>query len=280
MSIGSHRVVTINLPHIAYQSKTHDEYLKNLTYNVELAQDLLDAHRKLIIKEIEEKKLPLYTYGYMSLQKQYSTIGFIGMNEAVEQMGMDIIKEDGTNFAKEILKTINALNEKRTAADHNIRNIEQVPGESAAVDFAKIDKILYPKQCKYDLYANQFIPLWTNVDLTERARLQGIFDSSCNGGAICHINIDSEITHQQMEDLIKYVCKTGTVYWAINIALTRCKTCNKLFIGKFDKSPCHHSDVERYLRVVGFITPVSSWIPERRKEYDKRQFYAGKTVAK
>ena len=273
VQIGSHRVVTINLPRISYISQDKEDYLKILENHVSIAQDLLDIHRGIIADHIERGKLPLYTYGFMNLTKQYSTIGFIGLNEAVEQMGCDIQNDNGLEFARQIISKMNSMNIKRTKEDGNIRNVEQIPGESAAVDLAKIDSILYPEKCEYSMYANQFIPLWKTVDVTERVRLQGNFDESCDGGSICHVNVDSELTKDQMCELIKYVCKQGVIYWAINMSQCRCKTCNKLYIGRFEKSPCHNAEVEKFLRVVGFLTPVSSWLPERRSEYKRRQFY-------
>ena len=279
VQIGSHRVVTINLPRISYISSSKDEYIKILESYVSTAQDILDTHREIVADNIERGKLPLYTYGFMNLKKQYSTVGFIGLNEAIEQMGGNIQNDGGLEFAKQIIDKINAMNQKRTKEDGNIRNCEQIPGESAAVDLAKIDKILYPDKCEYKLYANQFIPLWINVDVTERIRLQAVFDSKCDGGSIMHANIDSELTKDQMYDLIKYTCKQGVIYWAVNMAQCRCKTCGKLFIGKFDKSPCHNADVDAYLRVVGFLTKIDGWLPERREEYGRRQFYTKQSFA-
>lgn len=278
VQIGSHRVVTVNLPRIGYVAKDKEDYVRILESSVSVAQDILDTHRSIVADNIERGKLPLYTYGFMNLAKQYSTIGFIGLNEAVQLMGEDIEKDDGLAFAKVIIAKINAMNAKRTKVDGNIRNVEQIPGESAAVDLAKIDAILYPDKCDYKMYANQFIPLWKTVDMTQRSRLQGQFDSDCDGGSILHVNVDNELTKDQMFQLIKYVCKQGVIYWACNMAQCRCKSCGKLFIGKFDKSPCHDAEVERYLRVVGFLTPVSSWVPERREEYHLRQMYSPNQV--
>jgi anaerobic ribonucleoside-triphosphate reductase len=73
--------------------------------------------------------------------------------------------------------------------------------------------------------------------------------------------------------LITGAAKQGCIYFAVNIAQCRCTSCGKLFIGKFDKSPCHDANVIHFLRVVGFLTPVENWIPERRTEYKIRQFY-------
>jgi len=79
-----------------------------------------------------------------------------------------------------------------------------------------------------------------------------------------------------MKILITGAAKQGVIYFAVNIAQCRCTNCHKLFIGKFEKSPCHDAPVIHYLRVVGFLTPVENWIPERREEYKLRQFYGNK----
>ena len=270
--IGSHRVVTLNLPRIAYQVEDKQQYLKQLDYNIRAAQDILDIHRELIAENIEKGKLPLYTHGFMNLNKQFSTLGFIGINESCELMGCDITDKIGTDFAKEILDKMNHLNQSRSKDDNHIRNIEQIPGEGAAVTLAKKDKLLFTDH-DYKMYANQYIPLWKNVDVQKRIKIQGQLDSMCGGGAICHLNCTDSVQPRQMKKLITGAAKQGCIYFAVNIAQCRCNTCSKLFIGKFDKSPCHDASVTHFLRVVGFLTPVENWIPERRDEYKIRQFY-------
>jgi len=271
-TIGSHRVVTLNLPRIAYESEDNIEFMKKLEYNIKAAQDILDVHRKIIADNISKNKLPLYTHGFMHLSRQFSTIGFIGINEACEIQGQDILNEPGSKFAKNILDKINELNEQRTKIDGFIRNIEQVPGESAAIMFAKKDKLFFNNQ-NYKLYANQYIPLWKNVDVETRIKAQGMFDSLCGGGAICHLNVTDSLEPEQMKILIINAAKQGVIYFAVNMNQAKCSSCGKVFIGKFDKSPCHNAHVTNYLRIVGFLTAVDNWIPERREEYTERQFY-------
>lgn len=271
-SIGSHRVVTVNLPHIGYESEDDADYMKRLEYNVRAAQDILDVHRKIITDNINRGKLPLYTHGFMNLNRQFSTIGFIGINEACQLQGYDIMDEQGSKFARGILDKINKLNSDRTAVDGFIRNVEQIPGESAAVSLAKKDALLFTNH-KFTMYGNQYIPLWKNVDIEDRINAQGMFDSMCGGGAICHINCTDSLEASQMKTLIVSAAKKGCIYYAVNMAQCRCKSCGKLFIGKFEKSPCHDAEVHKYLRVVGFLTQVENWIPERREEYKIRQFY-------
>lgn len=272
LNIGSHRVVTLNLPQIAYAAEDWEDFKKQLEYRMGISQDILDIHRETIQEMIDEGRLPMYNYGYMNLDKQFSTIGFIGMNECVELLGFDILDEKGSEKAKEILDIINSLNLKRSKQDGKIRNVEQVPGESAASNLAKKDALLFA-DAKYDLYSNQYIPLTKNACMTERIIAQGKYDKECGGGSILHLNLEEEVTTEQIKKLISYASSKGVVYFAINYSLNQCTNCGKVHIGKYDRSPCHDASVKRYLRVVGFLTEVDHWSKERREEYKSRQFY-------
>ena len=271
-AIGSHRVVTLNLPHIAYESEDNNEYMKKLEYNVKAAQDILKVHRNIILETIAKGKLPLYTHHFMNLNRQFSTIGFIGINEACEIQGYSILEKPGSEFARKMLDKINELNEQETEKDGEMRNMEQIPGESASIMLAKKDKLLFTNHA-YKMYANQYIPLWKNVDVQDRINAQGLFDSMCGGGSIAHLNVTDSIEPEQMKTLVLEAAKRGCIYFAINMNQARCNSCGKIFIGKFDKSPCHSAGITNFLRVVGFVTPVDNWIPERREEYKIRQFY-------
>jgi ribonucleoside-triphosphate reductase (formate) len=170
---------------------------------------------------------------------------------------------------------MNRMNDNRTKKDGFIRNVEQVPGESAASNFARKDKILFNEVNGYDLYSNQYIPLIKEADIIKRIQAQGIFDSgdSTSGGSILHINFDSQISKNQMSDIIKYAASQGVIYWAANYGISVCKNCGKSFIGKFERSPCHDAETEKWIRIVGFMVPVSSFSTDRKNEYEQRQFY-------
>lgn len=274
VNIGSHRVVTLNLPQISYIAESWDDFKKILEARIELSQDILDIHRALIQDLIDNGFLPLYKYNCMHLDKQFSTLGFIGLYECLEIMGYDIITDDGSAKAKEILDLFNSMNNKRSKIDGKIRNVEQIPGESAASNLAKKDAVLFPeRELKYDIYSNQYIPLTKNVDLVDRITIQGRFDKECGGGAIGHWNITDKLTKEQVKKIIIFAGSKGVIYFAFNYNFTQCTTCKQIYIGKFDKSPCHQAEVRRYLRIVGFLTEISSWSKPRLNELPHRQFY-------
>lgn len=255
LNIGSHRVVCINLPQIAYIAKYSDKNDKQAFYTIlesriKVAQDILDIHRELLMRLIDNGNLPMYTYGCMDLSKQYSTLGFIGLYECLEILGMDINTVEGTNEAKEIIGLFNKLNSDRTAKDGRIRNVEQIPGESAAVTFCLKDKLQFANTNNYDLYANQYIPLIKEALMTDRIKLQGEFDSSVSGGSILHIDIDQELTKEQIIRIIQLCAKKNVVYFALDDCLSQCTSCGKVYVGKFEKSPCHNAATKKYMRVV------------------------------
>ena len=279
--IGSLGVVTVNLPRIAYTSSTVNEFIKKLKYYVNVCSKINYAKRQLIKKRIELGSLPLYSLGYMSLSRQYSTVGITGLYEAVKELGADITSKTGQDLVLKILNTINRENDKLQKELKIPHNVEQVPAENSAIKLAKKDKLMgYKVDCYF--YSNQFIPLITGADLLDRIYLQGLFDEHFSGGAILHLNVAEQIDDvDDMVALIETACNQGVVYFAINYVLNKCQN-NHITVGNTDIcSICGEKIVDKLLRVVGFITSVSSWARERREhDFPNRQFYNSIKVPK
>lgn len=126
--IGSLGVVTVNFPRLAMQSETKEEFLEKVSEMYEVTAKINNAKRSIIKKRISLGAAPLYSLGYMSLTKQYSTFGVTGLNEAVELLGMDILEEEGQDFVTEVLKLINEkINEanKKYKSPHNVEQVKK-----------------------------------------------------------------------------------------------------------------------------------------------------------
>ena len=274
VKIGSHRVISINLPRLANNSSSLDDFLSKLSKKMELSRDILKIHRELIQNEIDLGLLPLYSLGFMELKKQYSTIGIVGFYEAMQILGYDIVEDSNIDYAKKVINYMNDRNEQFSEEDGYLYNLEQVPAESLSIKLAQKDKIL--NGMKYEMYSNQFLPLIKNVPLTKRIKLQGVFDASMSGGSVLHINIAEKIKSTEMLlTLMNHAVENNVIYFAINMNLAVCSN-HHITIGKVDKCAiCGEDIVENYLRVVGFMTPVSSWKEERRGkiDYESRVFY-------
>lgn len=96
LSVGSCRVSTINLVRIAYESKLNKKkYLDILRDRVLLDCKALYSMRHIIKRNIEKKLLPNYQDGAVELDKQFCTIGGIGMYEVMDLFGLIDEDEDG-----------------------------------------------------------------------------------------------------------------------------------------------------------------------------------------
>lgn len=273
--IGSLGVVTVNLPRLAYKNKDdEDKFFEALADIVETVAKINNSKRHIIRKRVENGAQPLYSLGFMDINKQYSTCGLNGINEALEIMGYDITKEEGVDFGLKMLSVINATNDKMQKQYKSPHNCEQTPSENSSIKLANKDKLV-GYDLGYNLYSNQFIPLTTKADMLDRIKLQGIFDKHFSGGAICHLNVEELIKDKEhMKSMIRSCAKKGVIYFAINYNLQRCKN-NHMTVGKTDTcSICGEEIEENFTRVVGFLTSVKNWHHVRREEdYPERQFY-------
>lgn len=113
--------------------------------------------------------------------------------------------------------------------------------------------------------------------MLDRIYLQGVFDSHFSGGAILHINCDSKITdYKQIMELIRSCAKQGVVYFAINYVLSQCEDGHMTVSNDEICTVCGKPIMNKYTRVVGFLTNVKNWHKVRReKDFPNRQFYHG-----
>lgn len=274
--IGSLGVVTLNLPRLARTSEGgFPAFLGLLRQSTGTASRINHAKRMFIKDRIERGSLPLYSLGFMDLSRQYSTCGFTGLHEALSIPGFDMLTEEGLQAAEDALTVINETNAKLSKLLGTPHNMEQVPAESSAVKLAKKDALLGLNPEGIPLYSNQFLPLWEEgADLLDRIRVQGRLDGHCTGGAICHLNVATEITDPAvMEALIHHAAASGAVYFAVNYQINRCAQ-GHMTVGRNDVCPtCGAPVIDTFTRVVGFLTNTKHWNKTRREhDWPERKF--------
>lgn len=288
--IGSLGVCTLNLPALAREASAETagkdneaavrEMLEMVGAMTQMVGFINHAKRCFIADRIERGSLPLYKLGYMDLKRQFSTCGFTGLYEAVHILGYDLREPEGLKVAQRILETINATNERMTELLGTPHNMEQVPGESSAVKLARKDTILGKNPEGWELYSNQFLPLWEEgVDMLDRIRIQGELDGYCTGGAICHLNVADRIEKSEvMEALIHHAAASGVVYFAINYAINRCEAGHMTVGHGADTCPiCGKPITDTFTRVVGFLTNTKHWNATRREhDWPHRTFLKAK----
>jgi len=262
LKIGSLGVCTLNLPRLG-----SNRLKKGLSELVTLALQINHAKRSILKRRIDQGMMPLYSHGFMGLNTQYSTIGFVGIYEMVENMGEDILTVDGERIALFTLEVINKIADDWSKQHGYAVNCEQVPAESSAIKLAQKDG--------REIYSNQFLPLQANVDMIQRIELQGKFDSLLSGGGIVHLNVENEIDDaDKIVRLIRYTAKQGVVYFGINYNIQKCEN-DHVVAGKNEKCPvCLGKITDNFSRIVGYIVNTKHFAKTRRElDYPNRKFY-------
>lgn len=279
LSVGSCRVSTVNLVRIAYESKLNkNKYLEILRDRVTLNCKALYCMRYILKRNIEKSLLPNYQDGAVELDKQFCTIGGIGMYEVMDMFGLintdefnnKSYSDEAVEFATSILNTINDVKDNFDC-DFTF-NLEMIPAENCAGVICQADNLLF-EQDKYFIYSNQWIPLTEKCTIKEKCRLGNLFDAKCGGGCIAHIDIENRFANEDMAwDMLNYVASQGVIYFAFTTKISVCED-KHAFIGTQTCPKCGKPIADTYARVVGFYTPVSSYQNIRKREFNKRRWY-------
>lgn len=279
LSVGSCRVSTVNLVRIAYESKLNkNKYLEILRDRVTLNCKALYCMRYILKRNIEKGLLPNYQDGAVELDKQFCTIGGIGMYEVMDMFGLintdefnnKSYSDEAVEFATNILNTINDVKDNFDC-DFTF-NLEMIPAENCAGVICQADNLLF-EQDKYFIYSNQWIPLTEKCTIKEKCRLGNLFDAKCGGGCIAHIDIENRFANEDMAwDMLNYVASQGVIYFAFTTKISVCED-KHAFIGTQTCPKCGKPIADTYARVVGFYTPVSSYQNIRKREFNKRRWY-------
>ena len=147
-STGSVGVVTINMPRIAYLSKTPEEFYRRLDHMMDISARSLHIKREVITKLLNEGLYP-YTKRYLgSFDNHFSTIGLVGMNEVglnAPWLGCDMSDPRTQQFTKEVLLHMRErLSDYQEEYEGELFNLEATPAESTAYRLAKHDRKRWP----------------------------------------------------------------------------------------------------------------------------------------
>jgi ribonucleoside-triphosphate reductase len=272
VSLGSHRVVTINFNRLALEAESYDDYKTKLEKAIDDSAKILKAHKDLLKDIRKYGYIPFVDAGYIRFDRLFSTLGVLGLVEAQETMKTRFNVEQ--DIIGESLVLMNSKLPEIIATYKIIPNIEQIPAESMAVKVCNADKSMYGEEAvPYTMYSNQFIPLWKEASIFERMDIDGKYNKLFTGGGIVHFNLGEKVTPQQVERLISYAITAGSEHFALNSVYNQCEN-NHYTFGKYEKCPvCGGTIIEQFTRIVGFFVPVSKWNKTRRTwEFPKRVF--------
>ncbi|WP_029410062.1 ribonucleoside triphosphate reductase [Treponema pedis] len=227
---GSIGVVTINMPQIAYLSKTEKDYFDRLDYLMEIAKQSLEIKRKVVEKLLEGGLFP-YTKRYLRhLNNHFSTIGICGMNEScLNFLGEDITGEKGKEFAEKVLTYMRNKLADFQEETGSLFNLEATPAESTSYRLARHDKQQFPdiitsgEEEPYYTNSSQ-LPVMYTADVFDALDHQESLQRKYTGGTVFHIFLGEAIKDwQACRDLVKTVAENYRIpYFSISPTFSIC----------------------------------------------------------
>ncbi len=287
---GSIGVVTINLPRLAYISKTKSEFFTRLWQQIHIAKNSLEIKRKVIEEQTEKGLYPYSAYYLKDVKKRtgaywynhFNTIGLIGMNEACQNLlgiHQDITTKEGQTFAVETLQYMRDVIKEIQDETGHYYNLEATPAEGTSYRLAKQDKERFPdiitagKDVPYYTNSSQ-LPVGFTDDIFQTLELQDDLQSLYTGGTVLHLYLGEEI--KDMETAKRLIQKVFTQYKLPYISLTPVfSVCqNHGYIsGEHYTCPECGKPAEVWSRVVGYLRPVQNFNTGKKEEYAQRKKY-------
>lgn len=276
VSTGSINVITMNINRLVQDAVNHSiPYLDYIKSKVQDLHKFQIAYRSIIQDYVDAGMLPVYTAGYISLDKQYLTLGINGLVEAAEYLGLEITDNEGyKNFISSIVTTISEENKVVAKLTGFKFNTEMVPAENLGVKNSKWDKkdgYVVPRDC-YNSYNYKVED--ESVSILEKFEMHGKeFMKGLDGGSAYHCNLDEYPTKEGFKKLLKVAATVGCEYFCFNIRITICNECNHI-----DKktnwscSNCGSKDIDHATRVIGYLKRVSAFSSDRQKEHTLRHY--------
>lgn len=268
VSTGSINVITLNLNRLV-QNGT------DLKWQIQQMHKYQVAYREIMNEFKAAGILTAYDAGFISLDKQFLTIGLNGIVEAAESQGIRASNNDEYKaFVTNILKTIYQENRDGTKKYGYKFNTEFVPAENLGVknaEWDKKDRYVVLREC----YNSYFYPVEDGtIGAVEKFILHGKeFVQYLDGGSALHLNLDHHPDKQGYKNLFKLASMSGCNYFTTNVKVTICNNCGKIAKETFAECPsCHSTDIDYGTRVIGYLKRTSSFSKARQKEAAKRAY--------
>lgn len=269
VATGSINVITLNMNRLIQDGR-------DLATEVRKIHKYQIAYRKIIEEFKEKGLLNAYDAGFISLNKQYLTIGINGLVEAAEFKGIKIENSpEYKNFVRSQLKIIYDLNRETQKETGYLFNTEFVPAENLGVKNAQWDRAdgyVVPRDC-YNSYFYQVEN--ESIDFMDKFHLHGKeMVEYLDGGSALHLNLEEYLSEQQFLLLIDLAAKAGCNYFCTNVKVTICNECG--YIDKQTKpncTTCKSTDIDYATRVIGYLKRITSFGGGRRQEHARRHYH-------
>lgn len=285
---GSIGVVTINLPRIAYLSKSDSEFRSRLWQMMNIARNSLEIKRKTIEEQTNNGMYPYSAFYLRNVKERtgdywhnhFNTIGLVGMNEAcLNYLGKDLTTAEGQEFANKTLDYMREVITRIQEETGHFYNLEATPAEGTSYRLASMDKEHYPDIItageKTPYYTNSSqLPVGFTDDIFETLDLQDNLQCKYTGGTVLHLYLGEQIKDIS---IAKKLLQTAfnhykLPYLSLTPTFSVCPE-HGYISGEVFSCPECGRDTEVWSRVVGYLRPVQNYHKGKQEEYRQRVKY-------
>jgi len=285
-STGSIGVVTINMPRIAYKSRSEAEFYVQLDKMMDISARSLKTKRMIVSKLLEEGLYP-YTKRYLgTFDNHFSTIGLLGMNEAAlnaRWLKADLTDAKAQRFAQKVLNHMrNRLSDYQEEYG-DLYNLEASPAESTSYRLAKHDVDRWPdiitaaktpEETHY--YTNSsHLPVDYTEDIFEALDIQDKLQTLYTSGTVFHAFIGEKMpSWKSAASLVRKIAENYKMpYYTMSPTYSICKNHGYIPGEQYTCSDCEET-TEVYSRITGYYRPVQNWNAGKTQEFKDRKVYS------
>ena len=279
---GNIAYVSINLPRIALQSSSIDEFIHGL-------EDKAKSCQKILMTRMEtlrhSRKLGYVFENHLwddvqnmdeMIRQGTLSLGFIGLSETVE-----ILTDKKMHHCQQAAELGYAIISRLREIVDGFRqetglnfSLLATPGEMISGRFAEADKTKFNHPAiQKEFYTNSFhVEVDSRVSVYEKLRIEGQFHKLCNGGSISYVEFNDAPMDNvtALADLVEYAALQGVSYLGFNFPLDICLDCNHH--GTFDECPvCHSKNIKRIRRVSGYLEDLNYFTSGKTREVSHRR---------
>lgn len=293
---GSKNVITLNLSRIGQDYCRRSKWVRPESWTEQDKDKFISGFKDYLISVLDRvykyqtayneclkdlykaKLLSVYDAGFISMNKQYLTVGINALNQLSEFLG---IQCNNNPTYKWLCSTIFSLIKEQNIA-HKTKelmfNTEFTPCESAAIKLYNRDKKDgYWVPSDTNLYASYiFKPNDPNISVLDKFILHGneVCGDNLDGGSAAHINLSEHLSKEQYTKLLSFAAQVGCKYFTFNIPNCECEECGFIAKTPFDVCPkCGSQHVSLWDRVIGYLTKIKNWSSGRQQEQKTRVYH-------
>jgi len=301
-NFGSIISTCINLPRLALDARGDEDLVFKL-YKERLDKmlEVTKIKRDITLRNLARRFPYLYsirigdgimkeTEPLIDMDVQSSNVGFVGLNELVENMygkKCHLGTDEGHVMGERYLEFMSKWCEEVSIRNKMMISMWEQPAESISQRFASYDLKKFGRNIavqgdingdmKHVYYTNSsHIPYSYPVELHRRLLLQGKYHPIIKGGVISHIWLGDHYPEVgSLSNLIvKILTETDNYYFTFTTNFTICSKCGITERGKLEKcGNCGSTNIDYISRITGYYALVSQFNEGKLQEFNERELY-------